>query len=83
MYKAKIKVTLKKSIFDPQGKAIQNGLHTLGYNNIESVRMGKYIEAVINNNDKKKIEVEVKEMCEKLLVNYNVETYSFELEEIK
>ena len=77
--KAKIHVTLKSGILDPQGKAIEHALETLGFKNAANVRMGKYLELDLNEKDKAKAEVEVKSMCEKLLANTIIEEYRFEL----
>ena len=77
--KAKIHVTLKPGIRDPQGKAIEQALATLGYKSASNVRMGKYLEMDLNEKDKVKAEVEVKAMCEKLLANTIIEEYRFEL----
>jgi len=82
MYKAKIYVTLKVDILDPQGKAIKQSLLTLGYDETKEVRLGKYIELVLNV-DLYDVAVErVKEMCEKLLANTVIEDYRYELEEV-
>lgn len=77
--KAKIHVTLKSGILDPQGKAIEHALETLGFKNVAHVRMGKYLELDLSEKDKAKAEVEVKSMCEKLLANTIIEEYRFEL----
>jgi len=77
--KAKIHVTLKQGILDPQGKAIEQALATLGYTSVRNVRVGKYFELDLNEKDKAKAEVEVKSMCEKLLANTIIEEYWFEL----
>ena len=77
--KAKIHVTLKAGILDPQGKAIEQALATLGYASASNVRMGKYLELDLNEKDKVKAEVEVKAMCEKLLANTIIEEYRYEL----
>ena len=73
--KAKIHVTLKQGILDPQGKAIEQALATLGYTSARNVRVGKYLELDLNEKDKAKAEVEVKSMCEKLLANPLIEDY--------
>ena len=78
--KAKIHVTLKSGILDPQGKAIEHALETLGFTNASNVRMGKYLELDLNEKDKAKAEVEVKSMCEKLLANTIIEEYRYELQ---
>ena len=77
--KAKIHVTLKSGILDPQGKAIEHALETLGFKNAGNVRMGKYLELDLKETDKGKAEVEVKAMCEKLLANTIIEEYRYEL----
>ncbi|MFM7842243.1 MAG: phosphoribosylformylglycinamidine synthase subunit PurS [Nitrospira sp.] len=79
MVKAKIYVTLKSGILDPQGKAIEHALAALGFKNAGNVRMGKYLELDVNEKDKTKAEAEVKSMCEKLLANTIIEEYRFEL----
>lgn len=77
--KAKIHVTLKQGILDPQGKAIEHALETLGFKNAANVRVGKYLELDLDEQDKARAEVEVKSMCEKLLANTIIEEYRFEL----
>lgn len=77
--KAKIHVTLKQGILDPQGKAIEHALDSLGFKNAANVRVGKYMELDLNHTDKAKAETEVKAMCEKLLANTIIEEYRYEL----
>ena len=77
--KAKVYVTLRKSVFDPQGKAVQEALNTMGFAEVQNVRMGKYIELDLGNADKTAAETKVKTMCEKLLANTVIEDYRFEL----
>ena len=77
--KAKIHVTLKPGILDPQGKAIEHALDSLGFKNAANVRVGKYMELDLQETDKAKAEIEVKQMCEKLLVNTIIEEYRYEL----
>ncbi|MEW6541999.1 MAG: phosphoribosylformylglycinamidine synthase subunit PurS [Nitrospirota bacterium] len=77
--RAKIHVTLKPGILDPQGKAIEHALETLGFANAGNVRMGKYLELDLEEEDKAKAEAQVKAMCEKLLANTIIEEYRFEL----
>lgn len=79
--KAKIRITLKPGILDPEGKAIMNALHTLGYKEVEDVRQGKYIEIKLNPKSGKNIEELLKEMCDRVLSNPVIENYSFEIEE--
>lgn len=77
--KAKVHVTLKQDILDPQGKAIEHALDSLGFKNAANVRVGKYMELDVNETDKAKAEAQVKQMCEKLLANTIIEEYRYEL----
>jgi len=77
--KAKVHVTLKQGILDPQGKAIEHALDSLGFKNAANVRVGKYMELDIDEKDRAKAEAEVKKMCEKLLANTIIEEYRYEL----
>ncbi|MEN2467839.1 phosphoribosylformylglycinamidine synthase subunit PurS [Ornithinibacillus sp. JPR2-1] len=72
-------ITLKQGVLDPQGKAIQESLNSLGYKEVEEARVGKYIEMTIE--DGPKLEDRVKEMCDKLLANPVIEDYQFEIGE--
>jgi len=77
--KARIVVTLKPGVLDPQGKAIQNALSALGFSGVTEVRQGKYIEVALDETDKAKARAAVKGMCEKLLANTVIENYHIEL----
>lgn len=77
--KAKVHVTLKQGILDPQGKAIEHALDSLGFKNAANVRVGKYLELDVNETDKAKAEAQVRSMCEKLLANTIIEEYRYEL----
>lgn len=77
--KANIYITLKNGVLDPQGKAIEGALGHLGFDGVNGVRQGKFIEVEISEADKAKAEKIVKEMCEKLLANTVIENYKFEL----
>ena len=77
--KAKIHVTLKSGILDPQGKAIEHALDSLGFKHAANVRVGKYMELDLQEADRAKAEVVVKSMCEKLLANTIIEDYQYEL----
>ena len=79
MFLAKVYVTLKKSVLDPQGVTIKHAIDALGYENIEDVRMGKYFEVKIKDVDEQIAKKNIKEICEKLLVNEVIETYSFDI----
>jgi len=77
--KAKVHVTLKSGVLDPQGKAISHALTNLGFDSVESVRQGKFIEIELAETDKAKAQTAVDAMCSKLLANTVVETYEIEL----
>lgn len=77
---ARVYVTLRKEVLDPQGKAVRNALQTLGFDEVEDVRIGKYIELSLSG-DKSDAEARVRGMCEKLLANPVIEDSRFELQE--
>ena len=77
--KAKIKVTLKTGVLDPQGKAIEGALGHLGFGGIGGVRQGKYFEIELAETDRARAEAQVKAMCEKLIANTVIENYAIEL----
>ncbi|MBL8908472.1 MAG: phosphoribosylformylglycinamidine synthase subunit PurS [Rhizobiales bacterium] len=77
--KARIKVTLKKGVLDPQGKAIQGALGSMGFAGVEGVRQGKYFEVDLAETDKSKAMTTVKAMCDKLIANTVIENYEIEL----
>ena len=79
MFKATVYVTLRESVLDPQGNAVQESLHSLGYDEVGNVRIGKYMELEINGDDQKAVEERVRDMCEKLLANTVIEDYRFDL----
>jgi len=83
LYKATVIIKRKPLILDPQGKAAEQGAKLLGFDNISSVRIGKYIEFYVKAEDKSAAEKEVKEYCEKLLSNPIMEDYEYSLEEAK
>ena len=83
MYLAKIFVTLKPTVNDPQGLTVKGGLHTLGFANVKSVRVGKYMEVRVDEPDEAKAGEQVKEMCSKLLANPIIENFKFELEKVE
>ena len=78
--KAKVYITLKEGVLDPQGKAVQQALGSLGFEEVKGARIGKYVEMNLNGTDRTRAEARVKEMCEKLLANTVIESYRFELE---
>lgn len=79
--KAKIHITLKNGVLDPQGRAIAGALHNMGFAEVEDVRQGKYIEVQVKETDRKKAEAAIEKMCASLLANTVVENYSYELME--
>jgi len=82
MFKAKVLIKRRKTILDPQGKAVEIGAKHLGLENINSTRIDKYIEFNVDTSDKKAAEVEVTEYCKKLLANPIMEDFEFTLEEV-
>jgi len=77
--KARVTVTLKNGVLDPQGKAIQGALKSLGFSGVDDVRQGKLIELELTTGDRVAAEAAVTEMCEKLLANTVIENYRIEL----
>lgn len=80
-FKVSIKVALKPSVLDPQGKTVLAALHSLGFDEAKDLRVGKYFEIVLEGKDRSSVEDRVKQFCEKLLVNPVIEHYSFEVKE--
>ena len=78
--KARVHITLKNGVLDPQGKAIQHALGALGFSGVDDVRQGKYIELDLVETDKAKAEANVEEMCKKLLSNMVIENYSIDID---
>jgi len=77
--RVKIFVSLKNGVLDPQGKAIERSLHTLGYGEVREVRVGKYLEFDVDATSRETAEARVREMCDKLLTNPGIEDYRFEI----
>jgi phosphoribosylformylglycinamidine synthase subunit PurS len=77
--KAKIHVTLKNGVLDPQGAAIEKSLSNLGFEGISSIKQGKYFEVELAEQDKNKAEQLIHNICEKLLANMVIEDFKFEL----
>ena len=77
--KAKIRITLKNGVLDPQGKAIEGALSSLGFSEATNVRQGKYIELDVKASDEDSARRQVEAMCEKLLANTVIENYDIEL----
>lgn len=79
MIKARVTVTLKNGVLDPQGKAIEGALDALGFNGVGSVRQGKVFDLQLDTADKAQAETEINAMCEKLLANTVIENYQVEI----
>lgn len=82
MFKAVITVTLKESVLDPQGVAVLGSLHSMGYAEVDNVRIGKHIEVNIDVADKAQAEEQVHAICDKMLANPVIENFRFQLEEV-
>ncbi|MBI2965434.1 MAG: phosphoribosylformylglycinamidine synthase subunit PurS [Chloroflexi bacterium] len=81
-YIARVRVTLKPAVNDPQGITIARALKSLGFEGVQSVRAGKYLELRLADDDATAAEERVRTMCQKLLANPVTETFSFDLEQI-
>ena len=79
LMKARIRVTLKPGVLDPQGKAIQNALGSLGFTGVNDVRQGKYIEVDLAEADEARVREQVERICKELLVNTVIENYAYEI----
>lgn len=79
MIKARVTVTLKNGVLDPQGKAIEGALGALGFDGVAQVRQGKVFDLELAGDDKAKAETELKAMCEKLLANTVIENYTISI----
>jgi phosphoribosylformylglycinamidine synthase PurS subunit len=77
--RAKVHITLKPGVLDPQGRAIQHALASLGFSGVDGVRQGKYIELDLGETDQAQARARVDEMCKKLLANTVIENYSVEI----
>ncbi|AUG53677.1 phosphoribosylformylglycinamidine synthase subunit PurS [Thalassospira marina] len=77
--KARVHVTLKNGVLDPQGKAVHHALQGLGFAGVGDVRQGKFIELELEGTDVEKARSDVKEMCEKLLANTVIENYDIDI----
>jgi len=74
--KIKVIVTLKDGVLDPQGKAIQQTLNGMGFENVNDIRQGKYFDIVVKEDDEKKAKAKVENMCKKLLANLVIEDFN-------
>ena len=82
MFLARVYVTLKPAVNDPQGQTVMGGLHSLGYESVEDVRIGKYLEIRVATDDHAEAESEVAGMCDRLLANPVIENYRYTLEPV-
>ena len=78
-YHSRIYVTLRPSVLDPAGTAVESGLQQLGYRGVEQVRIGKYIELTLQASDREEANQQLHQMCDRLLANPVIENYCFEL----
>jgi phosphoribosylformylglycinamidine synthase subunit PurS len=81
-YHARIYVTLRPSVLDPAGTAVRSGLEHMGYRDVETVRIGKYIEVTLNAPDRVTAEQQLNEMCDRLLANPTIENYRFDIDSL-
>ena len=81
MVRAKVFVTPKDGVLDPQGQTVERALHSLGYGNVQGVRIGKYVELNIDVPSPAEAERQIREMCERLLSNPVIEDCTFEIQD--
>ena len=81
-YRAQIYVTLRPSVLDPAGTAVQSGLRHMGYENVEQVRIGKYVELTMSAADEDTARQQLDRMCDQLLANPVIENYRFDIKEV-
>ncbi len=82
MFLAKVFIRLKPTVNDPQGQTIHGGLRQLGFDSVQSVRAGKYMEIRLDETSEDDASQKVRDMCDKLLANPVIEDYSFDLERV-
>ncbi len=82
-YQAKIFVTLRPSVLDPAGVAVQSGLKQMEYNNVEQVRIGKYIQLMITSDSEHSARQDLEKICNQILANPVIENYRFDLTEVE
>lgn len=78
-FHAQIYITLRSSVLDPAGTAVESGLKQLGYESVEEVRIGKYVELTLASTDEAEAKSQLEQMCDRLLANPVIENYRFEL----
>ncbi|MEB3828589.1 phosphoribosylformylglycinamidine synthase subunit PurS [Phormidium sp. CCY1219] len=81
-YQAHIYVTLRPSVLDPAGTAVESGVQNMGYDNVEGVRIGKYIELTISSGSEEEAREQLDRICDRLLANPVIENYRFDLNEV-
>lgn len=81
-YQAQIYVTLRPSVLDPAGTAVQSGLSHLGYYNVEQIRIGKYVELTIAADSEDAARQQLDQICDQLLANPVIENYRFDLQKV-
>jgi phosphoribosylformylglycinamidine synthase subunit PurS len=81
-YQAEIYVTLRRSVLDPAGTAVQSGLKHMGYDNVDAVRIGKYVELSLTADDEAAAKAQLDKVCDELLANPVIENYRFELKPV-
>ncbi len=81
-YKARIYVTLRPSVLDPAGTAVQSGIKHMGYDNVEAVRIGKFIEMSLTADSEAAAKAQLDKVCDQLLANPVIENYCFELDQV-
>ena len=81
-YRAQIYVTLRPSVLDPAGTAVQSGLKHMGYDNVEQIRIGKYVELTLTATDEVEAKKQLDRICDQLLANPVIENYRFDIQEL-
>ena len=81
-YHARIYVTLRPSVLDPAGTAVESGLNQMGYQGVTNVRIGKYVELNLTANDDDDAKTQLDQMCDRLLANPVIENYCFEIDQL-
>ena len=79
--RVKIFVSLKNGVLDPQGKAVERSLHSLGYQEVQDVRVGKFVELNLQAGSREAAEDRIREMCDRLLANPVIENFHYDIEE--
>ena len=82
IYLARVEVTLKPAVNDPQGLTVKGGLRLLGFSGVQEVRIGKYLELTLEATSQEQAEAQVRDMCEKLLANPVIEQYQFSVDPV-